>query len=117
MALKTYASEVAGCTVEAVAAHDPAGFDLIAIALALDVRKDVVVWSDGHPDQAGGAIYLAAVLLEIAGEDGLRYLLGEADIEAVDAAAISEVDGPETLAAGMDFDHTLPAAGSEELFD
>ena len=44
-------------------------------------------------------------------------LLGEADIETVDAAATSEVDGSEELAAGMDFDRALPASGSEELFD
>jgi hypothetical protein len=56
-------------------------------------------------------------LMEIAGEDGFCYFLREADIEAVDAAAISEVDHPEKLAPGMDFDHALPAAGSEELFD
>src|SRR5271170_2572894 len=55
--------------------------------------------------------------MEIAGEDGLGYLLGEADIEAVDAAAISEVDGPEKLAAGMNFDRALPASSSEEFFD
>jgi hypothetical protein len=116
MALETNASQVAGCTVEAVATHDPASFDLITIAVALEVRDDAVVRSDGHPDQAGGSIYLATVLMEIAGEDGLGYLLGEADIEAVDAAATSEVDGPEKLAAGMDFDQALPAPGREELF-
>lgn len=60
---------------------------------------------------------MATVLMEIAGEDGLCGLLGEADIEAVDAAATSEVDGSEKLAIGMDFDRALPASGSEELFD
>ncbi len=73
--------------------------------------------SDGQPYQTGGSIYLATVLMEIAGEDGLCDLLGEPDIEAVDAAATSEVDGPEELAAGMDFDRALSASGSEELFD
>jgi hypothetical protein len=62
-------------------------------------------------------MYLATVLMEITSEDGLCNFLGEANIEAVDAAAISEVDGPEKLAAGMDFDRALSASGSEELID
>jgi hypothetical protein len=62
-------------------------------------------------------MYLATVLVKIAGEDGLCYLLGETDIEAIDAATISEIDGPEKLAAGMNFDGALPASGREELID
>jgi hypothetical protein len=67
----------------------------------LDVRQDAVAGIDGQPDQAGGSMDLATVLMERAGEDGLCGLLGEADIEAVDAAATSEVDGPEEFAVGM----------------
>src|SRR5580700_8746223 len=77
---KTNATQVAGCTVETVATHDPTSLYLVAIAVALDVRHDEVVRIDGQPDQAGGSIDLATVLLEIAGEDGLCGLLGEADI-------------------------------------
>jgi hypothetical protein len=66
---------------------------------------------------AGPAGYLATVLMEIAGEDGFCDFLRKADIEAVDAAAASEVDGPKELAAEMDFDHALPASGSEKFFD
>jgi hypothetical protein len=73
--------------------------------------------ADGQPYQTGRSMYLATVLMEIGDEDGLCGLLGEADVEAVDAAAIREVDGPEKLAVGMDFDRALPASGSEELFD
>jgi hypothetical protein len=103
--------------VEAVATHYPAGLDLVAIAVALDLHQDAVFRSDAQPDQAGGAMYLAAVLMETAGEDGFCDFLREADIEAVDAAAVSEIDGPQKLAARMDFDRALPASGSEELFD
>src|SRR5271156_4473492 len=71
VALKANAGEVAGCTVEAIATHYPAGLDLVAVAVALDVREDVVVRSEGQPDQAGGSMHLAAVLMEIAGEDRL----------------------------------------------
>jgi hypothetical protein len=117
VALKGNASQVAGSTVEAVATHYPAGLDLVAIAIPFDIRDDAVVRSDGEPYQAGGMMYVATVLMQVAGEDGLCDLLGEADVEAVDAAAVSEVDGPEELAIGMDFDHALPASSSEELFD
>src|SRR5580658_3432951 len=97
--LKTNAGEVAGCTVEAITTHDPASFDSVAITVAFDIREDVVVRSDGEPDQAGGSIHFATVLMEEAGEDGFGGLFGEADIEAVDAAAISEVDRPKKFAA------------------
>ena len=42
VALKTNADQVAGYTVEAVAAHHPAGLDLVAAPVALDVRQDAV---------------------------------------------------------------------------
>ena len=50
---------------------------------------------------------LATVLMERAGEDGLCGLLGDTDIEAVNAAATSQVYGPEELAAGMNLDDTV----------
>jgi hypothetical protein len=59
---------------------------------------------------------LAAVLMERAGEDGLGGFLGEADIEAVNAAAAGQVYGPEELAVGMKLDHPLPASGGEKFF-
>jgi hypothetical protein len=92
-----------GRTVEAVATYYPAGLYLVAIAVGFDVRHDVVVRIDGQSDQAGGSIYLATVLMEIAGEDGLCGLLREADIEAVNAAATSQVYRPKELAVGMKF--------------
>ena len=116
VALKANAGEGAGCTVEAVATHYPAGLDLVAIAVALDVREHVIVSGDGQPGQAGGSIYLATVLLEIAAKNGLCGLFGEPDIEAVDAAATSQVDRAQKFAAGMDFDHALPASRSEKFF-
>src|SRR5580704_6940530 len=67
---KTNATQVAGCTVEAVATHDPTSLYLVAIAVALDVRYNAVIRIDGQPDQARGSMYVATVLMEIAGEDG-----------------------------------------------
>ena len=116
MALKANAGEGAGCTVEAVATDYPAGLDLVAVAVALDVRDRVIVCRDGQPGQAGGSIYLTTLLLEMAAENGLCGLFREPDIEAVDAAATSQVDRAEELAAGVDFDHALPASGSEKSF-
>ncbi len=114
---KTNATEVAGCTVEAIATDDPTSLYLVAIAVALDVRHDAVARIDGQPDQAGGSIDLATVLMEIAGEDGLCGLLREADIEAVNAAATSQVYRPKEFAVGVNLDHPLPASGSEKFFD
>ena len=54
--------------------------------------------------------------MEVAGEDGLRDLLGEADIEPIDAAATSEVYRPKQFAVGMKLDDPLSASGSEKLF-
>src|ERR1700677_1624084 len=74
--LKANAGEIAGCTVEAITTHDPASFDLVAIAVTLDIRENVVVRADGEPDQAGRSIHLATVLMEMAGEDRLGGLFG-----------------------------------------
>src|ERR1700691_4234087 len=117
MALKANAGEVAGCAVEAVATHYPAGLDLVAIAVALDVREDVIVRGDGQPGQAGGSTYLTTVLLEVAAKNVLCGLFGDPDIEAVDAAATTQVDRAQKLAAGVDFDHALPASGNEKFVD
>src|SRR5271156_6014543 len=65
VALKTNASQVAGCAVEAVAAHYPAGFYLVAAPVALDFRQDTAVRIHCQPNQPGGSIYLATVLMEI----------------------------------------------------
>jgi hypothetical protein len=54
--------------------------------------------------------------MKVLGEDGLCGLFGEPDIEAVDAAATSQVDHAQKLAAGMDFDYPLPASGNEKSF-
>jgi hypothetical protein len=117
VAFKTDATQFASCTVEAVATHYPTSLYLVGIAIVLDVRHDAVVRIDGQPDQAGGSIDLATVLMERAGEDGLCGLLGEADIERVNAAAASQVYGPEELSAGMKLDHPLSASGIEKFFD
>jgi hypothetical protein len=117
VAFKTDATQFASCTVEAVATHYPTSLYLVGIAIALDVRDDTIVRSDGEPDQAGGSIDLATVLMERTGEDGLCGLLGEADVEGVNATATSQVYGPEELAVGMKLDHPLSASGSEKFFD
>ena len=116
MAFKANAGEFADCTVQAIATHYPAGLHLVALTIALDIRENAIAGSDGQPGQAGGSMHQPTVLLEVAREDGLCDLFGEADIEAVDAAAAGEIDRPEELAAGMDFDDALPASGSEKLF-
>jgi hypothetical protein len=117
VALKTDATQCAGCTVEAVATHYPTRLHLVGMAVALDVRHDAVVRIDGQSDQAGGSIDLATVLMERAGEDGLRGLLGDADIEAVNAATTSQIYGPEEFAVGMNLNEPLSASGSEKFFD
>lgn len=60
---------------------------------------------------------LTTASMERIGEDGLCDLLGEADIEGVNAAAASQVYSPEELAVGMKFDHPLPASGGEKFLD
>ena len=42
VALKANATQVAGYTVDAVAAHQPAGFHLVATPVALDLCQDEV---------------------------------------------------------------------------
>jgi hypothetical protein len=55
--------------------------------------------------------------MERAGEDGLCGLLGDADIEAVNAATTSQIYGPEEFAVGMNLNEPLSASGSEKFFD
>jgi hypothetical protein len=117
VALKTDASELAGYAVQAIAADYPTGRYLVAIAVALDVRDNAIPWSDGQPDEAGGSMDLASVLMERTGQDGLCGLLRKADIEGVNAAAASQVYGPEEFTVRTNLDHPLSAPGSEKLLD
>ena len=70
-----------------------------------------------QPDQSSGSVHLAALFVEIAGEDGLGDFFGYAEIEAVDASAGCEVNRSKLLAAGVNLDDSLSAADVEEFFD
>ena len=70
-----------------------------------------------QPDQPGRSDHLAAVLVEIVGENGLGDLLGQAEIKSVDASAGRQIHRPEHLASGVDLDSSLSAPGVEETID
>lgn len=93
-----------------------AGLDLVAVAVALDLGQDAVGMGR-EPDQPRRSVHLAALFVEVVGQDGLGDLLGHAEIEPVATSAVREVERSEHLASGVDLRASLWRPSLEEPFD
>jgi hypothetical protein len=77
VALETDAAQVARRAVDAIAAHHVPGFNLVAAAVALDLGQNALGMGF-QPDQPRRTVHLAALFVEVVGENGLGDLLGHA---------------------------------------
>jgi hypothetical protein len=100
--------------VDAIAANHPLEFHLAGRTIALDLCQDAFRF-ECEANQTRRAVYLASVVVQIAGEDGFCDLLGYSKIETVDTAAGNEFESAKSFAVRVNLDRSLSAAGVQEL--
>ena len=114
MARQLDAAELARRAVVAVAADDPLDCDLLRRRSAVLDAGDDAVRPFLQSDQARRAQHLAALPVQVVGQDRLGHLFRDADVESVAAAAFREVDLAEYFAGGVQPRDLLLGAACEE---
>ena len=99
-----------------IAADHPPGRDLLRCAVALD-RREKAVFVVLQLDETGRANDLAALPLEVLGQNRLGHLLRDADVEPVATAANREVDLAEHAARRVESGHALLDARGEQRLE
>ena len=114
VAVESDAARFACLAVQTVAPHHPTGVHPDALAVAFDLGHDAV-GASSQTDQARRSGHLAALRVQVLGEDGLRDLLGHAEAVRIAAPGAGEVECTEDLAARMDLRAPLGSAHVEKL--
>ena len=110
------AAQLAGGAMEAVAPDYPVGRDLLRPTVTCDRRGEVALIGP-QVDETGRAHDLAALPVEVVGQNLLGHLFRDADVEPVPAAAARQVDLAEHTSPGVEPCYPLLDAGRQERLE